>query len=320
MGNNSNINRKHKDSLFRMIFNDREALLSLYNAVNRSDYTDPMAITINTIEDVVYMGMKNDNSFLIANYLNLYEAQSTWNPNMPLRGVFYFASLFRGYIAQNKLDIYSEKLIHLPLPQYIVFYNGTRNIGERMELRLSDSFFYEVAESADSKMNTSGTASHNYSADTLVHNEANSSGSQPALECVVTYLNINYGHNQEIVAKCRKLYEYTYLIEQIRAGVRAGEPIETAVDEAVRQCIDEGILADFLRRHRAEVIDMILTEYDEDLHIRSEKQISLEEERTRFVKILLQRGGFSDIELADLTQLSLEKVLEIKKNNMPGKG
>lgn len=61
MSNEPNVNYKHKDSLFRMIFRDREALLSLYNAVNGSEYMDPEAITINTIEDAVYMGMKNDN-------------------------------------------------------------------------------------------------------------------------------------------------------------------------------------------------------------------------------------------------------------------
>lgn len=346
MENNSNVNRKHKDSLFRMIFNDREALLSLYNAVNDSNYMDSEAIMINTIEDVVYMGMKNDNSFLIANYLNLYEAQSTWNPNMPLRGVFYFASLFRGYIAQNKLDIYSEKLIHLPIPQYIVFYNGTRNIGERMELRLSDSFFYEEGEPADCKVDTGGTDICDHDGESHIYHELNGHSAQPALECVVTYLNINYGHNQEIVSKCRKLYEYSYLVEQIRIEVRSGKPIEEAVDNAVRQCIDEGILADFLRRHRAEVMDMILTEYDEDLHIRSEKQISRKEgwedgrkkgwedgrkkgwedgqkkghadgqkeEKERFVRTLLQKGSFSDIELADFAELPLERILEIKKD------
>lgn len=117
----------------------------------------------------------------------------------------------------------------------------------------------------------------------------------------------------------------TVRIIQIRAGVRGGKPIEKAVDEAVQRCIDERILADFLRRHRAEVKDMILAEYDEDLHIRNEKQISREEgekkgwedgrkeEKKRFVKSLLQRGGFSDEELASLAQLPLEKILEIKK-------
>lgn len=90
------VNRQHKDRLFRMIFRDKKDLLSLYNAVNGSHYTDPKDLEITTIEDVLYMGMKNDVSFLIEEYLNLYEAQSTWNPNMPLRGVFYFPACIPG--------------------------------------------------------------------------------------------------------------------------------------------------------------------------------------------------------------------------------
>ena len=245
MSNKPNVNRKHKDSLFRRIFDDKEALLSLYNAVNDSDYSDPEAITINTIEDVLYMGVKNDHSFLIANYLELFEAQSTWNPNMPLRGVFYFASLYKGYVAQNELDIYGESRIQLPTPQYIVFYNGMRKIGERMELRLSESFSCEENE-------------------------------EPALECVVTYLNVNYGHNQEIMSRCRKLYEYSYLIDRIRAGVCAGKTTEEAVDEAVQQCIEEGVLADFLRKHRAEVSEMVMPERAEEIHIKNLERISRE--------------------------------------------
>ena len=83
------IQRTYKDSLFRMIFREKKELLSLYNALNHSDYQNPEELTINTVENVLYMGMKNDVSFLIEEYLNLYEAQSTWNPNMPLRDVFY---------------------------------------------------------------------------------------------------------------------------------------------------------------------------------------------------------------------------------------
>lgn len=110
------VNRQHKDRLFRMLFRDKKDLLSLYNTVNGSHYTDPKDLEITTIEDVLYMGMKNDVSFLIEEYLNLYEAQSTWNPNMPLRGVFYFSRLYSGYIKTRKLDIHSRTRIPLRLP------------------------------------------------------------------------------------------------------------------------------------------------------------------------------------------------------------
>ena len=114
------------------------------------------------------MDYKNDISFLIDSTLNLYEHQSTWNPNMPLRGLGYFARLYEDYVRLNELNIYSETRLKLPKPQYFVFYNGTKNQPDSMELRLSDCF-----ENTD--------------------NEA------PCLECTATMLNINYGHNQELM-------------------------------------------------------------------------------------------------------------------------
>ena len=94
------INKKYKDRLFRLIFQDKKDLLELYNAINNSDYTNPEDLTITTIEDVVYMGMKNDLSFLIDDVLNLYEHQSSFSPNLPLRGLFYFSSLYRNRLSR----------------------------------------------------------------------------------------------------------------------------------------------------------------------------------------------------------------------------
>ncbi|MCI8745248.1 MAG: hypothetical protein HFI25_06185, partial [Lachnospiraceae bacterium] len=91
------VNRKYKDVLFRFIFRDKKDLLSLYNAINGTDYKNPEELEINTLENVIYMKMKNDLSFLVGASMNLYEHQSTWNPNMPLRGLFYFAELYERY-------------------------------------------------------------------------------------------------------------------------------------------------------------------------------------------------------------------------------
>ncbi|MDO4556077.1 MAG: hypothetical protein Q4B70_13155, partial [Lachnospiraceae bacterium] len=137
------VNRQYKDRLFRFIFRDKASLLQLYNAINGTDYQDPDALEVNTIENAVYMSMKNDLSFLIYSILNLYEHQSTWNPNMPLRNLLYISDLLKRYITQKKLDLYSSRLIKLPTPQAIVFYNGTKEEPERQVLRLSDS--YEVS-------------------------------------------------------------------------------------------------------------------------------------------------------------------------------
>lgn len=103
-------NRKYKDTLFRMVFKEKQHLLDLYNAVNGTDYDDPEALEINTLDNVLYISMKNDVSFIIDGKMNLYEHQSTKNENMPLRGFLYFAKLLEEYISENDLDIFSGKL------------------------------------------------------------------------------------------------------------------------------------------------------------------------------------------------------------------
>ena len=257
------VQRNYKNGLFLMIFRDKPALLRLYNAVRGSNHTNPDDLIINTIEGVLYLGMKNDVSFIINNELNLYEAQSTWNPNMPLRGLFYFSRVYEGYIAEHQLNIYSRKLLRLPAPNYIVFYNGTQEEGDSRILRLSDSFIKRDGEEA-------------------------------CLECTATMLNINYGHNQKLMASCRELYEYSYLIEHIRIGLRSDCSLPEAISQAVETCIQNGILRDFLLRHRAEVTTMILEEFDLNKHIEFEKQES-EERFALLLKQLLDDGRTDDI-------------------------
>ena len=228
------INKKYKDRLFRLIFQDKKDLLELYNAVNNSDYTNPDELTITTIEDVVYMGMKNDLSFLIDDVLNLYEHQSSFSPNLPLRGLFYFSSLYREQIEPVKQRLYTNSPLYIPFPQYLVFYNGTKEEPERQELKLSDLFITNGKEAT------------------------------PALECTALVLNINLGHNRRLMEKCKALKEYAQFIAMIRENVAVGMIFEKAVENAVDNCIEKGILSEILRRNRAEVIEMILTEYDEN--------------------------------------------------------
>lgn len=123
------INREHKDMLFHLIFENKEDLMTLYNAVNKTEYTNVEDLQITTFNDAVYMSMKNDVSFLFENKMNLYEHQSTFNPNMPIRGFEYFAELYSTYMEQNHLDVYGSTQVKLPTPQYIVFYNGTKDKG-----------------------------------------------------------------------------------------------------------------------------------------------------------------------------------------------
>ena len=238
------VNREYKDRLFRFVFQRREDLLSLYNAVNGTDYRDPEALEINTLENVLYLGMKNDISFLISGTLNLYEHQSTYNPNMPVRGLMYFSKLYEKYIAENDITIYTSTRNELPFPQYFVFYNGTREEPERMELKLSEMF------SRVSPCNT----------------RDNAVKKEPCLECITTMLNINYGHNQELMEKCRRLKEYAIFVETVRRNLTLEIPFRAATMQAVDECIEEGVLADILVSQKAEVVQMILETFDQEKH------------------------------------------------------
>ena len=245
-----NVNKKHKDRLFRLLFGgegNKENLLSLYNAINNTSYTNPDDLEITTIEDAIYMGMKNDVSLLISDSLSLYEHQSSYNPNMPIRGFMYFGKLYSKYIKSNKLNLYGENLIKLPAPQYIVFYNGSKMQEDTTELKLSDSF---VDKSAGNRF-----------------------------EWTATVININYGRNKELMEKCNTLKEYSILVDKIKRYTKIYEDLKQAIDIAVTECISEGILEDFLVKHRAEVIDVCITEYDEEETLNSIRNESFDKGR-----------------------------------------
>ena len=249
MQKNIRVNREHKDSLFRFIFSDKKALLSLYNAVNDSDYADKELLEIYTMEDFLYMGMKNDVSFLIDWNLNLFEHQSTYNPNMPLRGFMYMAASFKKYVELNHLDLYSSKLIRIPVPRYFVFYNGKRPMEDEVLFRLTDQM------------------------------EGTDAAEKSCTEFTAHMVNINEGHSPKMMERCPLLYEYSIFVGEIRKNTEAGMMLVDAIDTAVDECIKRGVLADILRSNRAEVTDMLLKEYDEAFHIASEKEISFEEGR-----------------------------------------
>jgi len=224
-----------------MAFREKNHLLALYNAVNGSAYEDPEALEIRTLEDAIYMGMKNDASFVLDDVLSLWEHQSTWNPNMPVRALSYFARLYQSYIQEHGLNVYSTKLQRLPFPQYLVFYNGLQEEPDRTELRLSDAF---------------------------IRSPAIPEGRKPSLEVRAVMLNINWGHNQELMEHCKRLREYSQCIATIREYGKIYEDREEGVAKAVDRCIAEGMLADILSKNKAEVITLFLTEFDEQAYRR----------------------------------------------------
>ena len=167
------INTHYKDRLFSFIFGSPERkdwTLSLYNAVNGSSYTNPMDIEIMTIDDVLYMGMKNDMAFLLTDIANMYEQQSTYNPNMPVRKLMYAARLYDRYIHMNKLNIYSTKQVRLPVPKLITFYNGKEDREDDI-LELKDAFRTADGQPIEA---------------------------EPDIQVRVRMININYGKNKEI--------------------------------------------------------------------------------------------------------------------------
>ena len=225
------INRTYKDRLFKIIFEDKKELLSLYNALTGKNYQNPDELEINTIDDVIYMHLKNDMSFILDDWQNLFEQQSTFNPNQPLRGFFYFADLYMVKYFGKK--IYSTRLLKIPTPQYIVFYNGTTSMPDRKELRLSDAFQQPTE--------------------------------QPDIEVVAHMLNINYGHNKELMERCQKLKEYAQFIDIIRHYLKENEhwSNEQAISKAIDDCIKNNILRDILQKERLRVMASILSEFDE---------------------------------------------------------
>lgn len=119
---------KHKDRLFTFMYGypeNRSWTLSLYNAVNGTDYADASSIQFTTIDTIMYLGMHNDVSFLIEDELSLYEQQSSYNPNMPLRMLQYLSSLYEKHITRTNQNKHGGKLMRLPAPRFVAFYNGT---------------------------------------------------------------------------------------------------------------------------------------------------------------------------------------------------
>ena len=300
-------NRKYKDTVFRMLFSDKENLLSLYNAINRTAYEDAAELEIVTLESAIYMGMKNDLAFIIDMNLLLYEHQSTYNPNIPLRDLFYISAEYQKLV--NRKSLYSSSLQKIPAPYFIVFYNGTEKKEEYWENSLSEAYENMTGE--------------------------------PRLELKVITLNINDGHNKELMEQCRTLREYAQYVAKVRKYTKEmslGAAVECAVDE----CIREGILKDFLRENRAEVIAMSIFEYnkeEEDKKLRKAeyeagydsgygtgydagKQNGLElgiskgevKEKQKILQLMLEAGEPVE-KIAQYTEYTLEEIKDKIKNS-----
>ncbi len=223
------VHRKYKDRLFRMIFQDKENLLSLYNALNGTNYDNPEELEVVTLDNAIYINVKNDLAFILDFYLNMYEHQSSLNPNMPLRFLQYIAREYEKLMVGKSL--YYTNLVKIPTPRFVVFYNGKEEQPAEQILRLSDAFKQAVEDSE--------------------------------LELKVRVLNINVGNNKKLLNQCKVLREYMEYVDRVRLHQRSME-LSAAVERAVDECIKEGILSDFLSRNRSEAIKMSIFECDEE--------------------------------------------------------
>ena len=252
---------EYKSRLFSFLFGreeHKEWTLSLYNAINGTSHTDPNDITINTIEDVIYLGMKNDLSIIVSEIVNLYkkielyEQQSSYNPNMPVRQFMYAGKSYDKYIFINRFNRYGTKLIPLPIPKLVVFYNGTADKPDDMLLSLDDAYKAEI------KRNITGITDK---ADMESEVERLFKEADPDIRVKVRMININYGHSKNILEACKPLKEYSWFVDKIRSN--NDNDIESAIAKAIDEMPDDFEIKFYILANRAEVMDMCLTEYNE---------------------------------------------------------
>ena len=230
-------NPEYKDRLFKFIFGreteeSKRWRLQLYNALNGTNITDPDELKINTIENVIYITMHNDISFLVDSEINLYEEQSSYNPNMPLRGYLYFAILYQMYLKENNKNLISSSRVMIPTPRFYVFYHGGPKNPERWKMKMSDSF-----------LNPDNSGDFQWTA---------------------TVINLHPNHNSALNKNCTPLYHYVKFTSLISENRKSGMNKQEAIEKAIDYAIEKDFLEGFFKIHRAEVIGMCLTEFDEE--------------------------------------------------------
>lgn len=239
----SNGNREYKSDVISMMLQIPEYALDVYNAMNDSAYTDPDMIQIMRLENGISLSVRNDASFFINNYLNLYEHQSTYSPNAPLRFLIYLTNLLKTTI--RKRDLYSRKCVQIATPHFAVFYNGTEKRPEKEVLKLSDAFVHHT--------------------DT------------PEIELTVTVYNINPDNNTQLLEKSEVLRSYMIFVNRVRENLEHQkkiaqnapeydeaayeEELEVAINEAIDYCVKHHIMEEFFRENRSEVTKSMVLDY-----------------------------------------------------------
>lgn len=288
----SNTNGKYKDRLFCTIFGKEENkpfLLELYNALNNSNYTNLDDIEFTTIENVIYITAKNDVSFIIGSELNLYEQQSTFNPNMPLRGLMYFSQAYQMYLSSRGKDLYGTTLVKIPRPKYVVFYNGNREIDDITKLYLSDSF-----EQPNCNLNQLNKFQNK------------------EFEWTATIININKNHNDTLLKKCKSLYDYSRFVEMVKNNLRNGNSKDDAVRIAVNEGIKQNFFNGYLKKSKSEVQEMSLTEFDQEEYDKNRREEGATQKAIETARLSLQNNLQPNL-IAKITGLSLAEIEKLKE-------
>jgi len=264
----------YKDSLFRTLFANENAILRLFNALYGTDYHEhDTKITINTLDDTLLSLQKNDLSFMVNGKLVvLLEHQSTINQNMPLRLLGPIARIFENGITDKKAPFRSA-MIKLPRPDFIVLYNGAGPYPDRKILRLSEAF------------------------------EKLAGFDEIKLELEVTVYNINAGRNERILDRSVELKGYAYFVSRVRSheavlkreGAGEGKTLTLlAIRHAIQDCKKEGLLLDFWEKMTQEEANMLVSELDMNLalEVREEEgfERGMERGREEGVEMGLEKG------------------------------
>ena len=285
-------NRKYKDSVFVDLFSEdekaKENFLSLYNALHGTELKDTKQLKNVRLDQVLYMSFYNDVSYLVENkIIVLAEHQSTINPNMPLRCLEYISRLYET-IFESK-EKYSRKLLHIPRPEFYVFYNGEEPFPCNKTLKLSDAFIERIEDSS--------------------------------LELIVKVININQQNHHPLLKNCQTMYEYTVFVETVRKWKEL-DP-QNGFQKAIEECIANNILRDYLKRKTKEVLNMLLAEYDYETDIAvqraEEREIAFAEgieqgisQGTYQTKLetakAFKQFGFDIDKIAEGTGLSVEEI------------
>jgi len=275
-----NANRKYKDSVFTRLFGEKEKLAELYNAISGTNYT-PDDITLATLENIIFIGRENDIAFVVdGRLIVLIEHQSSINPNMPLRCLLYIAREYQ-ILADNEA-MYSSRLVKIMPPEFIVMYNGVDEYPEESELYLSDAFINKVDN----------------------------------LELKVKVYNVNAGRNPEIMRRSDTLNGYSVFVARTRENISNGLEPAKALEKAVKECIKDNVLKEFLEIYGGDVINMLSMEFNlDDAQRVWKKDGIMEGEQKKAEKIAekLLKNGMPKEFVVENTELTMEQVKEIAK-------